>query len=204
MNRGEDYFSPFLVDLSLPSIVIVRDVARVKTNLYYIIKDISHISHIRESRFSFSLYVHCLLFSKWNKPRPSLAKCLKKTFRGVLLFDCYIYLGLHEKCELAQLALFNITTFYPSETFILKLGENLVLLPRPVQTILVDKLQTSRAETGGYQLGLTVLQQKYFGQMSFRSFFWGDKMSQCHIIQTAHSWLLCCCFRSCNPILYSK
>ena len=120
MNRGEDYFSPFLVDLSLPSIVIVRDVARVKTNLYYIIKDISHISHIRESRFSFSLYVHCLLFSKWNKPRPSLAKCLKKTFRGVLLFDCYIYLGLHEKCELAQLALFNITTFYPSETFICK------------------------------------------------------------------------------------
>ena len=38
----------------------------------------------------------------------------------MLLFDCYIYLGLHEKCKLAQLALFNITTFYPSETFICK------------------------------------------------------------------------------------
>ena len=36
------------------------------------------------------------------------------------------YLGLHEKCELAQLALLNITTFDPSETLGVTLGKHFV------------------------------------------------------------------------------
>ena len=88
----------------------------------------------------------------FEQNRPTCALCSTV----ILLLH---YLGLHQKCELAQLALLNITTFYPSETFILKLWENLVFLPRPVETILVDKLQTSRAEAGCYQLGLSVLQE---------------------------------------------